>query len=102
MLETLTCSAGHQWTRESTRGRKPVSCPEHRGDSTPTRAKSSLAEPEIDLEVLAILSDPSPRNPELVSKLRYVDDQLSRPERSDDKAFLLNVKRDLMRELRRK
>lgn len=29
MNETLTCEAGHTWTRVRTRGRKPRWCPEH-------------------------------------------------------------------------
>lgn len=28
-LETLTCEAGHEWSREKKRGQKPKRCPDH-------------------------------------------------------------------------
>jgi hypothetical protein len=44
MVETLECRAGHEWTRESRRGRKPVWCPEHRESVRQTGEALSEAE----------------------------------------------------------
>ena len=51
--------------------------------------------------ILDILSDPYPANPELVRKLAYVERELAKPARATDHAFLLTIRKSLLREARR-
>ena len=54
----------------------------------------------LDVETLAALTDPR-SDAESVLKLEYLSEQLLDPSRRDDRTYLLDVKRDVMRQIRR-
>ena len=56
----------------------------------------------LDTETLEIITDPQPRDPEIVRKLLYLSEQLLNPERIDERPFLASVKRDLLRQSARR
>jgi len=101
-MRTLHCEAGnHTWERPSQRGRIPINCPEHSEPKAVSsglsgleaahaaRASKKSAEEKIWAEkVEAVINDPrmqvnSPdrhstdARPNTVSKLRYIQDQLT-------------------------
>lgn len=44
--QTLTCNAGHDWTRAPKRGRKPLWCPEHTPSDSVAAPKPRMPESE--------------------------------------------------------
>lgn len=89
---TLICEHdGHEWERESQRGRRPRFCPEHVPDPDDT-APSPLSTERWAALADQYESDLLPRTGgEDASILRYVIRQLRRPRSDDDLRFLIDT-----------
>jgi hypothetical protein len=130
-MKTLHCQAGnHEWQRAAQRGRLPLNCPEHTeekvitGTSAPVTItgiqaahaakanKKSQEEQEWSERVESVIRDPrmtvsvpdrysTDARPHTVSKLRYIQDQLTnhRAERShNDLADLEKMRAKIMQD----
>jgi hypothetical protein len=88
MLETLTCNAGHNFSRERVRGRKPVWCPEHRPviatskpvvDNDQPVMKPAVHAPMLDKDVSRAIYHSQRVSNETKNKLRYAERQIENP-----------------------
>lgn len=111
--QTLTCRAGHDWTRPSAKGKPPVWCPKHKPVVLPIVVEE-ISEPmlrtvkvvvskyETPEDVLEILTQPNPLDPEAVHKLEYIETQLGSGRREQkDILPLMETRRLILDRLKR-
>lgn len=91
-MQTLTCSAGHAWTRPSQRGKPPKLCPEHKTElstSAPKAKPAPAATVRYDALIDRALAALDNLYGEDVRMIDYITTQLSSGRRDESESAML-------------